>query len=59
MGKSAAYAKAFVALASVATIFIQTQWPEGKYTSASLAAIGAMLVYLVPNVPTKPKGTGL
>lgn len=44
------YAKAFVAVATVGEVFIQTQWPHGKYTVAAMAAIGAALVYLVPNV---------
>jgi hypothetical protein len=43
------YAKFYSALAGVAEIFIQTQWPTGKYTMAATAAIAASLVYLVPN----------
>lgn len=46
---SGQYAKAFVALATVAEAFITTQWPHGKYTIAAMAGIGAALVYLVPN----------
>jgi hypothetical protein len=53
--KSSQYAKAFAAVATVAEIFIQTQWPDGKYTAASLAAIGAILVYLVPNAKKGPE----
>ena len=49
---TAAYGKLFAAIATAALVFIQAQWPTGKYTAASIAAIGAMLVYLVPNVPS-------
>ena len=43
------YSKLFVALSGVATIFIHTQWPDGTYTAAVLAAIAAALTFVVPN----------
>ncbi len=43
------YAKLFVALGSAGEVFVLTQWPNGMYTQAIIAGIGALLVGLVPN----------
>lgn len=43
------YAKAVIAILSAGAIALQTVYPTGKWHDAITAAVGAFLVWYVPN----------
>jgi hypothetical protein len=48
------YLKGHVALVSALGVALQTEYSHAKWAPAIQAVIGAILVYVVPNVPKAP-----
>jgi len=46
-----AYSKLIVAILTTIAVVCETVWPAARWEHAVTVAIGAILVYLVPNLP--------
>ncbi|HEV2370935.1 MAG TPA: hypothetical protein VGS19_02100 [Streptosporangiaceae bacterium] len=44
-------AKAMVGLGTALTTWLTTEYPGARWEPAAVAAVGAVLVFLVPNAP--------